>query len=144
MPLSYLSTDRTGRSPFTAAYGGDKLAASPIGESGLVEGEAIRAIPASRDAPAILPDRSNRFVYAATLGANQALQFTFDSKTGKLTPNDPPAVSPEPGPRHMVSPDNKNRRFQQGDLWPSKAQVPRRRMPASLGVRPRRPPQRSR
>ena len=50
-------------------------------------------------------------MYAATLGANQVLQFTFDSKTGKLTPNDPAAVSPGlgHGPRHMVfSPDNKN------------------------------------
>ena len=39
------------------------------------------------------------------------MQFIFDSKTGKQTPNDPPAISPEPGhgPRHMVfSPDNKN------------------------------------
>jgi 6-phosphogluconolactonase len=40
-----------------------------------------------------LPDRSNKFVYAATLGANQVLQFTFDSKTGKLTSNDPAAVT---------------------------------------------------
>ena len=68
-------------------------------------------IPTGRNAHSILPDRSNKFVYAATLGANQVLQFIFDSKTGKLTPNDPAAVSPEPGhgPRHMVfSPDNKN------------------------------------
>src|SRR5271166_1273437 len=109
--MPYVSTDRTGRYLFTASYGGDKLAVSPIGESGLVEAEAIQVIPTGRNAHSILPDRSNRFVYAATLGANQVLQFTFDSKTGKLTPNDPAAVSPEPGhgPRHMVfSPDNKN------------------------------------
>jgi len=39
------------------------------------------------------------------------LQFVFDSKTGKLTANEPAAVSPEAGhgPRHMAfSPDNKN------------------------------------
>ena len=109
--MPYVSTDRTGRYLFTASYGGDKLAVSPIGESGLVEAEAIQVIPTGRNAHSILPDRSNKFVYAATLGANQVLQFTFDSKTGKLTPNDPAAVSPEPGhgPRHMVfSPDNKN------------------------------------
>jgi 6-phosphogluconolactonase len=96
---------------FPASYGGDKLAVSPIGENGLVESEAVQVIPTGRNAHSIVPDRSNKFVYAATLGANQVLQFTLDSKTGKLTPNEPPAVSPEAGhgPRRIVvSPDNKN------------------------------------
>lgn len=108
--MPYVSTDHTGRFLFTASYGGDKLAVSPIGENGLVEAEAIQVIPTGRNAHSIMPDRSNNFVYAATLGANQVLQFTFDSKTGKLTANEPPAVSPEPGhgPRHLAfSPDNK-------------------------------------
>ncbi len=83
--MPYVSTDRTGRYLFTASYGGDKLAVSPIGENGLVEAEAIQVIPTGRNAHSILPDRSNKFVYAATLGANQVLQFTFDGKTG----NDP-------------------------------------------------------
>lgn len=109
--MPYVSTDHTGRYLFTASYGGDKLAVSPIGDNGLVEAEAIQVIPTGRNAHAILPDRSNKFVYATTLGANQVLQFTFDSKSGKLTANEPPAVSPEAGhgPRHMAfSPDNKN------------------------------------
>lgn len=108
--MPYVSTDRTGRWLFTASYGGDKLAVSPIGEDGLVEAEAIQVIPTGRNAHSILVDRSNKFVYAALLGANQVLQFTFDSKTGKLTPNDPPAVSPAPGhgPRHIAfSPNDK-------------------------------------
>jgi 6-phosphogluconolactonase len=86
--MPYVSTDKTGRFLFTASYGGDKIAVSSI-----------------------LPDPSNKFVYAATLGANQVLQFTFDSKTGKLTANDPPSISPEAGhgPRHLAfSSDNKN------------------------------------
>ena len=109
--MPYVSTDRTGRYLFTASYGGDKLAVSPIGENGLVEAEAIQVIPTGRNAHSILPDRSNKFVYAATLGANQVLQFIFDSKTGKLTANEPAMVSPEAGhgPRHMAfSADNKN------------------------------------
>ena len=108
--MPYVSTDHTGRFLFTASYRGDKLAVSPIGENGLVEAEAIQVIPTGRNAHSIMPDRSNKFVYAATLGANQVLQFTFDSKTGKLTANEPPAVSPEAGhgPRHLAfSPDNK-------------------------------------
>jgi 6-phosphogluconolactonase len=106
--MPYVSTDRTGRWLFTASYGGDKLAVSPIGENGLVEAEAIQVIPTGRNAHSMLVDRSNKFVYAALLGANQVLQFTFDSKTGKLTPNDPPAVSPAPGhgPRHMAFSQN--------------------------------------
>src|SRR5215475_7246655 len=108
--MPYVSTDQTGRFLFTASYGGDKLAVSPIGENGLVEAEAIQVIPTGRNAHSILPDRGNKFVYAATLGANQVLQFTFDSKTGKLAANEPAAVSPEAGhgPRHLAfSPDNK-------------------------------------
>jgi len=109
--MPYVSTDHTGRYLFTASYGGDKLAVSPIGENGLAEAEAIQVIATGRNAHAILPDRSNKFVYATTLGANQVLQFIFDSNTGKLTANEPAAVSPEAGhgPRHMAfSPDNKN------------------------------------
>jgi 6-phosphogluconolactonase len=109
--MAYVSTDHTGRYLFTASYGGDKLAVSPIGENGMVEAEAIQVVPTGRNAHSILPDRTNKFVYAATLGANQVLQFTFDSSTGKLTANEPAAVSPEAGhgPRHMAfSPDNKN------------------------------------
>jgi 6-phosphogluconolactonase len=108
--MPYVSTDRTGRYLFTASYGGDKVAVSPIGENGLVEAEAIQVIPTGRNAHSILPDRSNKFVYAATLGANQVLQFIFDSKTGQLTANEPAVISPEAGhgPRHMAfSPDNK-------------------------------------
>jgi 6-phosphogluconolactonase len=109
--MPYVSTDHTGRYLFTASYGGDKLAVSPIGENGLVEAEASQVIATGRNAHAILPDRSNKFVYATTLGANQVLQFVFDGKTGKLTANEPAAVSPAAGhgPRHMAfSPDNKN------------------------------------
>src|SRR5258705_5535839 len=109
--IPYVSTDQTGRYLFTASYGGDKLAVSPIGENGLAEAEAIQVIATGRNAHAILPDRSNKFVYATPLGANQVLQFMFDSKTAKLTANEPAAISPEAGhgPRHMAfSPDNKN------------------------------------
>ena len=109
--MPYVSVDATGRFLFTASYGGDKIAVSPIGENGLVEAAAIQVIPTGRNAHAILADRTNRFVYVPTLGANQVLQFVFDAKTGKLTPNEPPAVSARPGdgPRHLVfAPDNRH------------------------------------
>ena len=109
--MPYVSTDATGRFLLTASYGGDKIAVSPIGESGLVEAAAIQIVPTGRNAHAILADRTNRFVYVPTLGANQVLQFLFDAKTGKLTPNEPAAVPARPGdgPRHLVfAPDNKH------------------------------------
>jgi 6-phosphogluconolactonase len=109
--MPYVSVDATGRFLFTASYGGDKIAVSPIGESGLVEAAAIQIIPTGRNAHAILADRTNRFVYVPTLGANQVLQFLLDTKTGKLTPNEPAAVQARPGdgPRHLAfAPDNKH------------------------------------
>jgi 6-phosphogluconolactonase len=108
--MPYVSTDRTGRYLFTASYGGDKIAVSPIGEDGLAEAAAIQVIPTGKNAHAILPDRTNRFVYAPNLGSNQILEFLFDANTGKLTANDPPLIKarPDHGPRHLVfSPDNK-------------------------------------
>lgn len=100
--MAYVSTDRSGRFLFTASYGGDKVAVSPIGSDGLVTAEAIQIVPTGRNAHSILAERSNHFVYSANLGANQVLQFAFDAKSGKLTPLDPPAVKPEPGHAHAT------------------------------------------
>jgi 6-phosphogluconolactonase len=108
--MPYVSTDATGRFLFTASYGGDKVAVSPINENGLVEAEAIQVLPTGRNAHAIRTDRTNRFVYVPNLGADQILQFRFDEKTGRLAPNEPAAVKTRAGhgPRHVViSPDNR-------------------------------------
>ncbi|HEU4377752.1 MAG TPA: beta-propeller fold lactonase family protein [Hyphomicrobiaceae bacterium] len=108
--MPYVSVDATSRFLFTASYGGDKIAVSPISPSGLVEAAAIEVIATGRNAHAILADRSNKFVYVPTLGANHVLQFLFDAKTGKLTPNEPASIDARPGdgPRHLVvSPNNK-------------------------------------
>jgi len=105
--MPYVSTDRTGRFLFTASYGGDKAAVSPIGADGLVEGPATQVIPTGRNAHAILIDRTNRFVFVPNLGSDQVLEFLFDAKTGQLTANDPPLIKTH-GPRHLAfSPDNK-------------------------------------
>ena len=49
-------------------------------------------------------DPSGRFVLHVDLGLDQILVWKFDDKKGKLTPNDPPAVSlpPGDGPRHFA------------------------------------------
>jgi 6-phosphogluconolactonase len=108
--MCYASVDATGRFLFTASYGGDKIAVTPIGESGLIEAPASQILPAGQYAHSVLPSRSNKFVYVATLGADQIMQFKFNAGTGKLTPNDPPfvAVKAGHGPRHLaLSADDK-------------------------------------
>jgi len=102
--MAYVSTDRGGRFLFTASYGSDKVAVSPIDEDGLVTAEPIQVLPTGRNAHSILADRTNRFVYSAILGANEVMQFAFDANSGKLAPLDPPAVTLEPGhgPRHLA------------------------------------------
>jgi 6-phosphogluconolactonase len=108
--MAYVSTDRGGRFLFTASYGSDKVAVSPIDEDGLVTAEPIQVLPTGRNAHSILADRTNHFVYSAILGANEVMQFAFDANSGKLAPLDPPAVTLEPGhgPRHLaLSGDNK-------------------------------------
>lgn len=109
--MAYVSTDATGRFLFTASYGGDKVAVSPIDADGLVRSEAGQVIPTGKNAHAIRADRTNRFVYATNLGSDQIVQFRFDAATGRLTPNDPPMVKTAAGdgPRHPVlSPDDKH------------------------------------
>jgi len=100
----YVSTDTTGRWLFTASYGGNKVAVNPIAASGLVEAGPSQVIPTGICAHCIRPDASNKYVYATNLGSNQVLQFRFDAKTGRLTPNDPPLIKAHPGngPRHII------------------------------------------
>jgi 6-phosphogluconolactonase len=102
--MCYASVDATGRFLFTASYGGDKIAVTPIGESGLIEAPASQILPTGQYAHSVLPSRSNKFAYAATLGADQIMQFKFDAAIGKLTPNDPPIVKVGEGhgPRHLA------------------------------------------
>jgi 6-phosphogluconolactonase len=51
----------------------------------------------------IQADRSGRFVLHTDLGLDKIFVWKFDGQTGKLAPNDPPAVSlpPGDGPRHF-------------------------------------------
>jgi 6-phosphogluconolactonase len=108
--MPYISTDATGRFLFSASYGGDKVAVTPIDATGLIQSEAIQVVATGHNAHCIRPDASNRFVYATNLGSDQILQFRFNVKTGELTPNNPPVIKAPSGngPRHIIfSPDQK-------------------------------------
>src|SRR5438874_1153780 len=105
----YISFDRTSRWLFGASYGANLVSVNPVGTDGRI-GEPLQVIPTARNAHAIHPDRTNRFVFVPHLGTDQVFQFVFDEKTGKLTANTPPLVQLKAGsgPRHLqFSADNR-------------------------------------
>jgi 6-phosphogluconolactonase len=110
----YLATDRTGRFLLSAYYEGSMVTVHPIGEDGAVIDFPVQKLPTARGAHSIQTDPSNNFAFvphiAAGRGPNAVFQFRFDEKTGTLSPNDPPRVSPEEelGPRHFCFHPNGN------------------------------------
>jgi 6-phosphogluconolactonase len=102
--MAYISTDRRGRFLFGASYYGNRVSVNAIEESGAVASPALAVVPTGKNAHAILPDLSNRYVFATNLGEDTVLQYRFDQESGALSPNDPPAVqAPDgSGPRHFV------------------------------------------
>lgn len=128
---TYVSLHPSGRFLFVANYFGGSVAVLPINPDGKLgeatdvrkdEGtvgpkQAKNAPPGSfafsgHDQPhahMIEADPSGRFVLHVDLGLDQILVWKFDDQTGKLTPNDPPAVSlpPGDGPRHFAFHPNK-------------------------------------
>jgi 6-phosphogluconolactonase len=107
--MAYLAADRSGKFLFSACYGGNKVAVSPIGPDGVVQ-TASQVIPTQPNAHCIVADPSNRYVLHTSLGGDLVYQEKFDARTGKLTPNDPPSVSvkAKAGARHLAfSPNRK-------------------------------------
>jgi 6-phosphogluconolactonase len=97
------ATDRSGRWLFSASYGGDLIAVSPIGADGVAQ-PAHQVLATAPHAHAIVPDPSNRFVFATSLGGGHVMQWRFDAATGRHEANDPPALAPHAGasPRHLA------------------------------------------
>ena len=105
----YIIFDRTGRWLLSASYHAGLVSVNPVGANGVV-GEPVQVVPTARNAHAIMPDRTNRFVFVPHLGTDQVFQFRFDAAGGRLTPNSPPWVQMKSGsgPRHLVvSKDNR-------------------------------------
>jgi 6-phosphogluconolactonase len=102
--MAYISTDRRGRYLFGASYSGNKISVNAIGADGAVVARPLAVIATGKNAHAILPDLSNRFVFATNLGDDVILQYRFDESNGTMAPNDPAAVhAPKgSGPRHFV------------------------------------------
>ena len=100
--MANLATDHSGHWLFSASYGRNQLAVSPIGADGIARG-AQQVLATPPHAHAIHADPSNRFVFTTSLGG-VVLQFCFDAASGMLAPNASPALLPHDAasPRHFV------------------------------------------
>lgn len=110
----HLVVDATGKFVLVANYSGGSVAAFPINDDGSLKaasafvqhaGSSIH--PRRQTAPhahSVNLDPGNRFAMVADLGLDKILIYRFDAERGLLEPNDPPAVSTEPGggPRHFA------------------------------------------
>jgi 6-phosphogluconolactonase len=104
--MAYIVTDRTGRHMLAASYHGSKISSNPIDSRGLVRSPATQVIETPPKAHSILPDPTNRFVFAASLGGDCILRTAFDAATGMMRVLPPVPVHAGAGPRHLrFSPD---------------------------------------
>jgi len=100
--MAYIATDRGGQHLLSASYGGHLVAVGPIDPQG-VAGAAQQILETAPNAHAIVAAPSNRHVLATSLGGGVVLQYAFDARSGRLTPNVPPTHAPHGGasPRHL-------------------------------------------
>ncbi|MBC8026907.1 MAG: beta-propeller fold lactonase family protein, partial [Steroidobacteraceae bacterium] len=98
---SYVSVDASGRYVLDANYGGGFVEIHSLAKDGSLDtqtafvehsGSSVHARQNKPYAHWFRTDPSNKFGLVAELGIDQILFYKFDSKTGKLTPNDPPAA----------------------------------------------------
>jgi len=115
---AYASVDLSGRNLMVANFGSNRgqgcVSVFPIKQNGsladvsdVVNYSGSSVHPQRQTGPhshAINVSPDNRFVLVADLGLDKIFLYRFDPKTGKLTPNDPPFASLQPGsgPRHFV------------------------------------------
>ena len=115
----HVSVDHAGKNVLVANYGSGSVAVVPVGDGGtLMEPTAIiqhtgtGPNPKRQDKPHahsfnVSPD--NRYAFAADLGLDKVMIYSFDATSGTLAPHDPPfaTVPPGGGPRHFTFHPNK-------------------------------------
>jgi 6-phosphogluconolactonase len=117
----HLSVDKSGKFVLVANYSGGSVEVLPINNKGELAlptsfvqhtGSSVnKQRQGEPHAHSINLDAKNRFAVAADLGLDKLFVYRFDSKSGNLTPNDPPfaALAPGSGPRHFAfHPNGKN------------------------------------
>lgn len=104
--MAYVALDKTGRFLLSSSYGGDLFSINRIADDGKVESAPVQVVHTGKRAHSIQTDPTNRYLYVPLLGADQMLQYRFDSQSGKVTANTPGFVNIQreaaTGPRHFV------------------------------------------
>lgn len=110
----HVSVDPSGSCVLVANYGGGSVSALPIAADGSLAtpGSVVQHTGSSvnkqrQSAPhahSINPDPAGRFAFAADLGLDKLLVYKLAAADGRLTANDPPfaTVDPGAGPRHFA------------------------------------------
>ena len=109
---AHVSLDKTGKTLFTAQYGGGSIAVFSINADGsikertqLIDHEGgTKVVPGRQEAShahwtGVSPD--NQFVFVPDLGLDHVVVYKFDADSGKITPHGNGSVPPGSGPRHM-------------------------------------------
>lgn len=110
----FVSVDRTGRVALVANYAGGSVALLPIQANGALA-PAVHVVQHTGNGPnaerqkaphahCILPDRSNRFVLAADLGADRVFVYRLDldGKALRHVEGGDAVMAPGAGPRHIA------------------------------------------
>ncbi|MDI9221563.1 beta-propeller fold lactonase family protein [Pantoea sp. EA-12] len=104
--MAYIALDKTGRFLLSSSYGGDLFSINRLAADGKVESAPVQVVHTGKRAHSIQTDPSNQYLFVPLLGADQLLQYRFDSATGKVTPNTPAFINIQheaaTGPRHFA------------------------------------------
>ena len=110
----HLIVDRTDKYVLLANFKSGSICVLPIQADGslgdasdFIQHQGSSIDPNRQQGPhahAVTLDENNRFAYVPDLGLDQTLIYRFDSVSGKLKPNEQPAVAVKPGagPRHIT------------------------------------------
>lgn len=104
--MAYVALDKSGKFLLSSSYGGDLFSINRIAADGKVESAPVQVVHTGKRAHSIQTDPSNQFLYVPLLGADQLLQYRFDSHSGTVTANTPAFVNIQresaTGPRHFT------------------------------------------
>jgi 6-phosphogluconolactonase len=97
----FVTTDKAGKFLFVAEYQGSNVLVFNLGPDGKIEALASMSSHGI-NAHMVLLDPANKFALVPYWGSDVIAQYRLDPATGALTPNDPPSIAVDSGPRHLA------------------------------------------
>jgi 6-phosphogluconolactonase len=100
---AFISVDHSGKYAMVANYDGGNASVFPIGANGSL-GTATDNKSTGKYTHNFVTDPTNKFAFVVSLATDMVSQFSFDTTSGKLTPNSAPTVKlpAGTGPRHLA------------------------------------------